>query len=127
MKKLAIIGASYLQKPLIERAKELGYETHVFAWEANDVGEKIADYFYPISIVEKKEILDVCRQIGICGICTIASDLAAVTVNYVANELELPGNSKEASLRVISIVCVRRFLQETARPPRVFGCLAWKI
>lgn len=108
MKKLAIIGASYLQKPLIERAKELGYETHVFAWAANDVGEKIADYFYPISIVEKKEILDVCRQIGICGICTIASDLAAVTVNHVANELELPGNSEEASLLASNKYCMRK-------------------
>lgn len=30
-KKIAIIGASYLQLPLIQKAKELGYETHVFA------------------------------------------------------------------------------------------------
>lgn len=56
-KKIAIIGASYLQLPLIQKAKELGYETHVFAWKANDVGEKVADYFYPISIVEKERIL----------------------------------------------------------------------
>ena len=45
MKKIAIIGASYLQAPLIEKAKQLGLETHVFAWAANDVGERIADYF----------------------------------------------------------------------------------
>lgn len=98
MKKLAIIGASYLQEPLIERAKELGYETHVFAWAANDVGEKSADYFYPISIIEKDQILDKCKEIGIVGICTIASDLAAVTVNYVADKLGLPCNSPECSL-----------------------------
>ena len=59
MKKIAIIGASYLQLPLIRKAKEMGYETHVFAWKANDVGEKEADVFYPISIVEKEEILNV--------------------------------------------------------------------
>ena len=53
MKKLAIIGASYLQLPLIEKAKSMGIETHVFAWAANDVGETAADHFYPISIVEK--------------------------------------------------------------------------
>ena len=53
-KNLAIIGASYLQLPLIEKAKEMGYTTHVFAWAANDVGEEAADYFYPISIVEKE-------------------------------------------------------------------------
>lgn len=29
----------------------------MFAWAAGDVGEKSADYFYPISIVEKDEIL----------------------------------------------------------------------
>ena len=56
MKKLAIIGASYLQKPLIEKAKSKNIETHVFAWAANDAGEAIADYFYPISITEKEEI-----------------------------------------------------------------------
>ena len=67
-KNLAIIGASYLQLPLIEKAKEMGYTTHVFAWAANDVGEEAADYFYPISIVEKEQILDVCRKIDICGI-----------------------------------------------------------
>ena len=92
-KDLAIIGASYLQLPLIEKAKELGYTTHVFAWAANDVGETAADYFYPISIVKKDDILEKCKEIGICGICTIASDLGIITSNYVANELGLVSNS----------------------------------
>ena len=97
---LAIIGASYLQLPLIEKAKEMGYTTHVFAWAANDVGEKAADYFYPISIVEKEEILTKCREIGICGICSIASDLAMVTVSYVAEALGLPGNTVHQECRL---------------------------
>ena len=96
---IAIIGASYLQLPLIEKAKEMGYTTHVFAWAANDVGESAADFFYPISITEKDEILEKCREIGICGVCSIASDLAAITVNHVAAGLGLPGNSPEATAR----------------------------
>ena len=92
-KKIAIIGASYLQLPLIEKARELGMETHVFAWAANDVGEEAADYFYPISIVEKEEILKKCMEIGIDGIASIASDLASITVNYVAAHMHLIGNS----------------------------------
>lgn len=96
-KNLAIIGASYLQLPLILKAKEMGYCTHVFAWAADDVGEKAADCFYPISIVDKTEILNKCREIGICGICSIASDLAVITVNYVANALNLPCNSMEST------------------------------
>ena len=43
-KKLAIIGASDFQNPLILKAKQLGFETHVFAWECGDIGERTADY-----------------------------------------------------------------------------------
>ena len=96
-KKLAIIGASYLQLPLIEKAKEMGFITHVFAWAANDVGETEADFFYPISITEVDAITAKCREIGICGICSIASDLGNYTVNYVANQLGLPGNSMQCT------------------------------
>lgn len=96
-KKLAIIGASYLQLPLIRKAKEMGIETHVFAWASGDVGESEADHFYPISIIEKDEILDVCRSIGIDAICSIASDLASITVNYVANAMGLVGNSPDCT------------------------------
>ena len=94
---IAIIGASFHQLPLINRAKEMGYTTHVFAWADDDVGEKAADYFYPISIIDKDEILAKCKEIGIDGICSIASDLAVVTVNYVANKLGLVGNSPEST------------------------------
>ncbi len=96
---LAILGASSLQLPLIEKARDMGYITHVFAWAAQDVGEEAADFFYPISITEKETILEQCRRIGICGICSIASDLAMVTVNYVAQNLGLPGNTIEATLK----------------------------
>ena len=41
----------------MKKANQMGLETHVFAWAAGDVGEKSADYFYPISIIEKDEIL----------------------------------------------------------------------
>lgn len=98
MKKLAIIGASYLQESLIRKAKEMGVETHVFAWQVGDIGEKIADYFYPISIVEKEAILHKCQEIKVDGICTIASDLATITVCYVAEKMGLYGNSIHSGL-----------------------------
>lgn len=93
VKKIAIIGASYLQEPLIQKAKLRGIETHVFAWKVGDVGEKSADFFYPISIVEKESILNKCQEIGVDGICSIASDLASITVNYVAEHMGLIGNT----------------------------------
>jgi hypothetical protein len=39
MKKLVIIGANDFQNQLILKAKSLGYETHVFAWEEGAVGK----------------------------------------------------------------------------------------
>lgn len=93
MPKLAIIGAGYLQLPLVYKAKYLGIETHCFAWEDGALCRDVADFFYPISITEKDEILSVCRQVGIDGILTIASDLAVLTVNYVAQQMGLVGNS----------------------------------
>lgn len=92
MKKLVIIGANDFQNQLILKAKSLGYETFVFAWEEGAVGKKNADHFYPISITEKEEILKVCREIKPDGICSIASDLATIAVNYVSDKLSLNGN-----------------------------------
>ena len=34
MKKIVIIGANDFQNQLILKAKEMGFETHVFAWHA---------------------------------------------------------------------------------------------
>lgn len=95
MKKIVIIGANDFQNQLILKAKSLGYETHVFAWEEGAVGKKTADFFYPISIVEREKILEKCREIMPDGICSIASDLATITVNYVAEKLGLPANKTE--------------------------------
>ena len=96
-KRLVVIGANDFQNQLILKAKKMGYETHVFAWECGDVGEKSADHFYPISIVEKEQILDVCKTIRPDGVISIASDLGSITVNYVAEHLGLVCNGVHSS------------------------------
>ena len=78
-KNLIIIGANEFQNPLILTAKAMGYTTHVFAWQSGDVGERTADYFYPISIVELDRILNICRMLSPVGMVSIGSDLAAIT------------------------------------------------
>ena len=115
-KNLAIIGASYLQLPLIEKAKEMGFTTHVFAWAVNDVGEAVADYFYPISITEVDQITEKCREVGICGICSIATDLGNYTVNYVANKIGLPGNSMECTRMSTNKHLMRRAFEKRGDP-----------
>ncbi|MDE7058482.1 MAG: ATP-grasp domain-containing protein [Lachnospiraceae bacterium] len=95
MKKIVIIGANDFQNQLIVKAKEMGFETHVFAWADGSVGERTADYFYPISIMEVDKILEKCKEIQPDAVTTIASDLANITVSKVAKGLNLPANSLE--------------------------------
>jgi biotin carboxylase len=116
MKKLAIIGASYLQVPLIKKARELGNETHVFAVEEGASGKDLCDYFYPISIIEKEQILEKCEAIQIHGITSISSDLAMPTVNYIANQMNLIGNSIECTFVTTNKYAMRQRLSEHNLP-----------
>ncbi|MDA9859526.1 ATP-grasp domain-containing protein [Rubripirellula sp.] len=91
--KLAIIGASYLQLPLVLKARELNVDTLCFAWENGAVARDHCDAFYPMSILDKDAILEVCVRENIDGITSIASDVAVPTMSYIAEQLHLVGNS----------------------------------
>jgi biotin carboxylase len=110
--KLAIVGANEFQKRLVLKAREMNIETHVFAWEEGAAAKEAADFFYPISIIDKEEILQKISEIGVTGICSIASDLAMITVNYVANKLNLVGNSIECTVVTTNKFEMRKKLQE---------------
>lgn len=120
--KLAIIGASYLQLPLVKKAKEMGVETHCFAWEDGAVCKAVSDFFYPISIVDKDSILNKCREVDIDGITTIASDTAVVTVDYVASKMALISNPDEYSATTTNKYLMRQCFMENGVPSPKF-CL----
>jgi len=120
-RRIAIIGASYLQLPLVRKAQEMGLEVHCFAWQDGAVCQTVADRFYPISITEKEEILRVCRQVGVHAVTTIASDLAVPTVNYVAAQLGLTGNDDRYSAMVTNKLLMRRAFAEHGVPSPAFA------
>ena len=116
MKKLAIIGANEFQNPLILKAKEMGFETHVFAWAAGDIGERTADVFHPVSIVEKEEIGRICREVGVVACCSIGSDLAIHTVNHVQRLLGMPCNPVITDTIATNKYDMRRAFREAGVP-----------
>ena len=62
MKKVAILGASYLQLPLVNKAIENGLEVHCFAWDdGKAVCKDIATYYYDISVLDQEKILQKCE------------------------------------------------------------------
>lgn len=119
MDKIVIIGANDFQNPLILKAKELGYETHVFAWKDGSIGEKTADYFYPISIIEKEKILEQCKIIKPSAIVSIGSDLATITVNYIGKKLGLICNNPKDTLKCTNKYEMRKsFLENGVNVPK---------
>lgn len=118
-KKLAILGASYLQLPLVQKAKELGLETICFAWEEGAVCKDLCDKFYPISITDKKEILKICKAEKIKGITSIATDVAVSTMSFIAEEMGLVGNSAHSSAMSTNKYLMREaFSQKKLPVPR---------
>lgn len=89
--KLAVIGASAGQLPLCLKAKEMGLETHCFAWAKDAVCKDVVDYFYPISILEKDVILEKCKELNVDGVVSNASELTAEVASYVSERLGLNG------------------------------------
>ena len=119
MNKMAIIGASYLQKPLVMKAKEMGLYTICFAWEDGAVCKDLCDRFYPISTVDKEEILKVCQEEKIDGITTIASDVATLTVNFVAEKMGLIGNPDKYSQTATNKYLMRQcFMEHNVPSPK---------
>lgn len=121
-KKLAIIGASYLQQPLVEKCKELGVYSICFAWEEGAVCKDLCDKFYPISTVDKDAILKVCIEEKIDGITTIASDVATLTVCYVAEKMGLVGNPDKYAQTATNKYLMRQCFMEHGVPSPKF-CL----
>lgn len=113
MKKIAILGASYLQKPLVEKAISMGLETHCFAWDNDEaVCKSISHFFYPISVLEKDLILNRCVSIGIDAIVTIATDICIPTVAYVAEKMNLVSNSYYSSILSTNKSKMRKAFEE---------------
>lgn len=108
-KTLAIIGASSYQLPLVEAAHRLGVKVICFSWPQRAVCKDVADKFFPVSIVEKEEIAEICQREGIDGVTTIATDVAVPTVAYVATKMGLIGNTEHSAY-----ICTNKFAMREA-------------
>ncbi len=112
MKKILLLGGSAQQIVAIETAKKLGYYTVLCDYLADNPGQYVADKFYQVSTTDKQAILDVAKKENIDGVLAYASDPAAPTAAYVAEQMGLPGNPYKS----VEILCnkdqFRSFLAE---------------
>ena len=95
-RRLIILGTNEYQNPLILRAKELGYETHVFGWKTGAIGESTADVYHNVNIMDYETLWNEVQKVNPCGVASIASELAMHPMNFLLRKLGIPCNSEEA-------------------------------
>lgn len=93
-KRLMILGTNEYQNPLIIRAKELGFETHVFGWPTGDIGETTADVYHPVNILDYELLWKECQKLDPCGVASVCSELAMHPMNFLLRKRGIPCNSE---------------------------------
>ena len=96
----------------------------MFAWRDGATGAGDADFFYEISITEKEQILEICRKIQPDAVATIGSDLANITVQYLAEKLGLPGNSSACIENSTNKFAMRIAFQKAGIPVPFFQAVS---
>lgn len=117
MKKLMILGASILQVPAIEKAKEMGLEVIVVDMNPDAIGFKIPGIVKEvISTIDTPAILEAAKKHCINGIMTLASDMPMQSVAVVCREMGLVGISEETALKATNKAYMRDALKEAGVP-----------
>ena len=96
MKRLAIIGAGHLARTYAERCRELGIESHCFAWADGALARDAADVFHDVSVTEVDRIADACRELGVDGVVA-TTELTVYPAAYVAARIGTPGIDPEVA------------------------------
>ena len=96
-KSILVLGASTYQLPVIKKAKEYGYRVVTTDNIVYNPGHQIADFSYGIDTTDHNGVLHIAKQEKISGIISPGTDVAVVTAAYVAEQLNIPGPSLNAS------------------------------
>lgn len=99
MKRLFIIGASVLQLPAIQQAKEMGLYVAVADYNPKAVGIPYADEFYEVSTTDEEGIYQAARDFQADGIITLATDMPMRSVAYATSKLGLVGITYDTAVK----------------------------
>lgn len=121
-KKIMILGASILQLPAIEKAKEMGFDVVVVDMNPDAIGFTILGVEKEIiSTIDIPAIVEAAKRHQIDGVMTLATDMPMRSVAAVAKEMNLIGIDEETALRVTNKVEMRVALQAAGVPvPKFF-------
>ncbi|MBS6922635.1 MAG: ATP-grasp domain-containing protein [Lachnospiraceae bacterium] len=112
MKKILIVGAGFLQVPLIKKAKECGLYTIAVDGDQNAPGFFYADEWECIDITDETQCLEYAKEKEINGVITAATDYGILTVARIAETMNLPGISYEIAKTVKNKYLIRKKISQ---------------
>lgn len=116
-KKMMILGASILQLPAIEKAKEMGLDVIVVDMNPEAIGFSILGVKKEIiSTIDVSAIIEAAQRHQIDGIMTLATDMPMRSVAAVADQMGLVGIDEETALKATNKAEMRKALQEANVP-----------
>jgi biotin carboxylase len=122
MKKVLLLGGSHFQVPSVKTARDLGYHVITCDYIPDNPGHKFAHEYHNTSTTDKSAVLKLSESLKIDGIVCYASDPAAPTAAYVAEQMGLPGNPYESVEILANKDKFRDFLSRNGfRVPRARG------
>lgn len=122
MKKVLLLGGSHFQVPSVKTAREMGYYVITCDYLPDNPGHKYAHEYHNVSTTDKEAVLELAQKLKIDGIVCYASDPAAPTAAYVAEEMGLPGNPYKSVEILANKDKFRKFLTDNNfRVPRSSG------
>ena len=114
-KNILILGASLLQKPAIQSAKELGCKVFVVDANPNALCVPLADVFECIDLKDEEKLLSFAKKVyeseGLAGVFTAGTDFSK-SVAFISENLGLSGHSynssKNASDKALMRKCFKK-------------------
>lgn len=121
-KKIMILGASILQLPAIEKAKEMGLDVIAVDMNPEAIGFKVPGIKKEIiSTIDIPAIIEAAKRHQIDGIMTLATDMPMRSVAAVAREMNLVGIDEDTALKATNKAEMRKALQLGGVPiPKFF-------
>ena len=83
---------------------------------SDNPAHKFADEYHNVSTIDREAVLALARELCIDGIVSYASDVAAPTAAYVAEQLGLPTNPLESVMILTHKNLFRKFMKENGFP-----------
>lgn len=100
-KKILVLNGSFCEKPIIEKAKEMGYYVVSTGNDPKLIGHQFSDEYIPCDYSNKEAILKLVKDNGVEGIVSCANDFGVLTAAYVAEKMGWRGHDSYATAKLL--------------------------